>query len=64
MDAQGLDFDDLFMQIGPLGGINSRDHLNLLNCNTYNAKTSFLHLRASPFGIKNKSNVFPKKDSL
>ena len=32
-----------------------RDQLNLLNCNTYNAKTFFLQFQASHFGIRYQS---------
>ena len=37
--------------------INFPDHLNLLNCKSYNAKTCFLLFQASHFGIKNQSTI-------
>ena len=41
------------MPFGHPFSINFRDHPNFVNCNTYNAKTSVLHYRASPLGIIN-----------
>ena len=44
-----------WMSFGTPFSINFLDRPNLLICNPYNAKTSFLHLQASLFGIKNQT---------
>ena len=41
LDAQGFNLDDLLMRFGLPFSINQCDHLNLLNCKMYNAKTFF-----------------------
>ena len=50
------------MSFGITFSINFPDRLNLVICNTYNAKTSFLPFQASHFSIKNRStnHVFLK----
>ena len=50
------------MTFGITFSINFPDRLNLVICNTYNAKTSFLPFQASHFSIKNRStnHVFSK----
>ena len=58
MGAQWLDFEDF---VGPFGHpffINVRTHPNLLNCNKHCAKTIFLQLLASHFGIKNTLQIY------
>ena len=52
LDAQGLNFDDFLMPLGPPFWINFRDYLNLLNCNKYNAIDIFLQFPASHFGTE------------
>ena len=52
LDAKGFNFDDLWMPFGSPFSINFPDRQNLLICNMYNTKTSFLQVRASYFGIK------------
>ena len=42
LDAHGLVLDELLMRFGPPFFINFCDRLNLLNCNKYKEKTSFL----------------------
>ena len=50
------------MTFGIPFSINFPDRLNLLICNMYNAKTSFVQFQASHFTIKNRSknHVFSK----
>jgi hypothetical protein len=51
------------MTFGIHFSINFPDRLNLVICNKYNAKTSFLPFQASHFCIKNRSknHVFSKQ---
>ena len=55
MIAQGSIFISFWMTFGIPFSINFSDPLNVLICNSYNAKTSFLPLQASHFGIRNQS---------
>ena len=48
--------DQFWMPVGAPFSIKFRDMLNLLKCNMYNAKASFLLLRAPPF-----RNNFPSE---
>ena len=50
-DAQGFNFDALLVAFWISFSINFRDRLHLLNCNTFNANTSFLQFQDFQFGI-------------
>ena len=49
-----LQFCCFLIPFGPRFSINFPDHLNLLNYNMYNAKTSFKKFQAFHFRIKNQ----------
>ena len=51
-DVEYSNFDIFLMSFGLSFLIIFRDHLNLLNCNTYNAKPFFQQFPDSNFGIK------------
>ena len=48
------DFEGVLMPLGPPFSIKLPEHLNLLNCNMYNAKNYFLPCHASHLGIENE----------
>ena len=55
-DAQGFNSDAFLATCWSSFSINFPARLNFLNCNRYNAKTSFLQFQASHFGSITQSN--------
>ena len=58
LDAQSQIWEPFQLTFGIICSINFPDRLNLVICNNYNAKTSFLRFQASYFSIKNRSKIY------